>query len=205
MTDPTILESTGYQVVLFLHDGEFQHNITEGRHYKAEEFVMRGFVKGFGCMRAPWCSQRCRKRGYTPSVVHKPSMFDSYTIPNRANLPVSTNTTMTEWLSSLGAHLPQQPPQLRPVCYGHSFAVRRKELTSSFRKPLLFWNQLVARLQEGQLVDQIFAERAYAALLSHPILNVTQDILKQRARTYLGEGVVAVRDWKREMPGLLLQ
>ena len=180
--------------ILFLIDGDaVAPSVSVGVH-DAKNVIYTASTRGFACRRKPYCSPHCRN-AYQPTVLHLPSLWSSFAISEQ---------NLGQWFQSLGADLPST---LVPVCYGRSFAFRRRELA---RQPLEVWQNLEKIMAAPTSHDEIYAERAWAALLAKPIEDDVKTDLMKRTERVLGGDVggqlkkYVAQQWDQEMNGMLL-
>lgn len=170
--------------------------------WSAEEMFNAADVKGFACMKRPYCSPRC-SMSLQPTVLHLSDEWSSFSIPSSAMLPEPTAPSLGLWYQLLGTKIPDG---VLPVCYGGNFAFKRNQLS---KHSVDVWRNLERVLQNHQ--DAFYVERAWAALLSDPLPVDVRSALIDRTERVLGpdsqverEKKFSVQQWKLEMKGMLL-
>ena len=79
---------------------------------------------------------------------------------------------MGSWLNDMGIDF----PTYAPVCYGGNFAAKATQIYSK----RMIWERIETSLMRGDNIEEgHFAERAWAALLSHPLTLEETDVLKK--------------------------
>lgn len=96
---------------------------------------------------------------------------------------------MGSWLYDMGIDM----PKFAPVCYGGNFATKASQIYSNRE----IWERIETSLARGDNIEEgHFAERTWAALLSHPLTSEETDILKK--------SIFKVIDDIQEYPGFFL-
>jgi len=174
--------------------------------FDAVDLIPAADVNGFACMHQPRCSSHCMAR-VQPTVMHQPHMWGLFTVPG---IHPKHNVTLGEWyVQTLGLEIPKT---LVPVCYGRSFAIKRKQLSS--RHNPSFWQHLIAILEDDNnnnddnVRNAYYTERSWAAILSQSVPPDIANALLHRTRLILYppfDGLdITVQDWEIEMQGMLL-
>eukprot|EP00934_Nitzschia_sp_Nitz4_P003278 Nitzschia sp. Nitz4//scaffold532_size3572//335//1557//NITZ4_009263-RA/size3572-snap-gene-0.2-mRNA-1//1//CDS//3329554116//3268//frame0 len=203
---PFVLKDELNSVVLFMKDNSYRMNSTEYRSLKDVLDIIRG--SGFACIEAP-----SRARSWQTSIYHNfYSMITYYrtqyygTDPGafKANIKgiqqkspflVANLSTFNEWVDTMGifepimrssimySHSLNASYPLMPVCYGGIFGT---SLFQILQNDVTIYNDVVHSLSRADnILEGHFAERSWAALLSHvphPSLLTAQEVLKAKRR-----------------------